>query len=322
MSRIPFVAPTAATVGVILALSGCAALGGGEEKLDPMKGPLSEYTNAIWGGQDNDEWVKQAQQIEELVAGCMSDEGWEYIPVDQGRSVGIEFDWQERQTESWISQYGYGINLTEEEQKEFYGDWEEFTDPNQDFIMSLSETEIEAFYATLYGEPPTEEELNDDGSYEYSWEEGGCYGWAQHEVQGEQAYEQDQFKALFDAMNKLYETTSKDPRMKQLDKEWASCMADAGYSGLKTKWDAQEQLYEQQNEYWEKNPEGPGPDDEQLKKWKEEEIDIALADFTCAQKVDYEQRQLKVTFELEEQFVKDHKAELEELVAFAENNKK
>jgi hypothetical protein len=316
------IAPIALVLGIGLTLSACSAIGGAPE-LDPEKSPLAEYMSAFYGEQDQDFYDEQAKKTEELVAECMNDDGWEYLPVDQTQySSGVEYDAEERNTEKWVATYGYGVNLTQEEQEEMYGSPEEYVDPNQEYVSSLSETENIAYYAALYGPGPSEEDMNEDGSYEYNWEDGGCYGKAQHEVTGEQAYDQDQFKPIFDAMGALYEDQSKDPRMKELDADWASCMADAGYTEFKAKQDAAQSIYDQQNEFWENNPTGEAPTDEQTKEWRETEIDVALADFTCGEKLDYTQKQLAVQFELEEQFIKDHKAELDELVAFQEKNAK
>jgi len=317
-----FLAPVALVLGVGLTLSACSAIGGGTTELDPEKSPLSEYMSAFYGEQDEEFYAAQAEETEELVAECMSEDGWEYIPVDQTQYSGSDFDWEERNTEKWIAVYGYGVNLTQEENEELYGSPEEFVDPNQDYVSSLSESENVAYYEALYGKPPAEEELNEDGSYEYNWEDGGCYGYAQHEVTGEQAYDQDQFKPIFEAMGALYEDQSKDPRMKEVETAWASCMADAGFTEFKLKQEAAQSIYDQQNEYWEENPESMGPDEDQIAEWREGEIDVALADFKCGEKVDYTQKQLAVQFELEKEFIKEHKAELDELVAFQEKNKK
>ena len=72
------VAPVAMIVGVALTLSACSLLpgGGGGEKLDPTKSPLSEYMSAFYGEQDEDFYAQQAKEVEELVAACMSDQGF------------------------------------------------------------------------------------------------------------------------------------------------------------------------------------------------------------------------------------------------------
>ena len=311
-------------VGVALTLSACSLLpgGGGGEKLDPTKSPLSEYMSAFYGEQDEDFYAQQAKEVEELVASCMNDQGFEYIPVDQTQYTSFDWDPNERETEEWVAANGYGVNLTEEQQEEQNAEFEDFTDPNDDYRASLSESESTAYWEALYGPQPTEDELNEDGSYEYTWENGGCYGVSQHEVSGDQAYDQDEFKPIFDAMGKLYEDQSKDPRMKELNAKWASCMADAGYDDFKEQFDAAQSIYDQQNEFWDNNTDGSSPTAEQTAEWREVELDTAMADWKCKQETNYTQEALKVQFELEKQFIKDHKAEIDELVAFSEKNAK
>ena len=76
------IAPAALALGAALVLSGCGVIGA-PEKLDPEKSPLAEYMSACYGEQDQEFYDKQSKQVEELVAACMADEGFEYIPVDQ-----------------------------------------------------------------------------------------------------------------------------------------------------------------------------------------------------------------------------------------------
>ncbi len=324
MTRTLSVAPIALLVGAALTLSGCSLLpgGGGTDKLDPEKSPLSEYMSAFYGEQDEEFYAQQAQEVEEMVAACMNDQGFEYIPVDQTQYSSFDYDYAETQTEKWIAANGYGVNLTKEQQEEQNAQYEDITDPNDEYRSSLSESESTAYWEALYGPQPSEDELNEDGSYEYSWEDGGCYGVSQHEVSGDQAYDQDEFKPIFESMSKLYEDQSKDPRMKKLDAAWASCMADAGYGDFKKQQDAAQSIYDQQNEFWDNNTDGSSPTDEQTAEWREVELDTAMADFRCKEKTNYTQEALSVQFELEKQFIKDHQAELDELVAFSEKNKK
>ncbi len=310
----------ALVLGAALTLSACSGgPGGGGEKLTWEDSPLQEYLGVVYGDYDEDDFAKQQQETEELVAQCMSEEGFDYIPVDQSQNS-VNFDDEDRETLEWVSEFGYGVNLTQEEQEELYGSPEDFVDPNQDYVMSLSESEMTEYYAVLYGQQ--DEVMDPDEEYVYNWEDAGCYGWAQHEIQGDQAYEQEQFQEIFDSMNSLYEDTQKDPRLKELNGEWASCMADAGYDEFKLQFDAAQSIYDKQNSYWEENPEGEGPDEAQIKEWRDEEVKVAVADFECKEKTDYTNASLKIQFELEEEFIAENKAELDALVAFAEENRK
>ncbi len=312
-----------AMVGAVaLTLSACSALPGASE-LDPAKSPLSEYFSAIYGdGSDESEWQDKQNQVEELVAECMTEEGFEYVPVDYSQQGGSSFsgaEWKP-EDEEWVAQYGYGfVNYPGRTDEPVIDD--EWVDPNQDYVMSLSESEQAAYYETLYGPGPTEDQLNEDGSYEYNWEEAGCQGAASNEVYGSDPFQDEKHKPVQEAMTAMYENIQKDPRMVALDAEWASCMADGGFTEYTSKMDAQNKFIDELNAFYESKPEGAQPDDPELKELGEREIKVAVADLACAKKMGYQQKSLEVQFEAERQFIQDHKAELDALLADAEQGK-
>lgn len=319
MSRPRRLVLLAAPVAAALALAGCSAADGDE--LSWEDSPLNAYLSAAYGGdlspeEQEQRWQEQRVATEEFVAECMSDEGFEYIPVtDTGAiSVGGDQEW-DPESRDWVSQYGYGfVNWPGRDEPTPPEDVME--DPNQDYVNALSPSEQEAYWATLHGPAPTEEELNDDGSYEYDWTTAGCYGAAQHEVMGEDPYNDDEFQPLMDAMNTFYTDMQNAPEMAELDAEWASCMADGGHPDFTKQTDAQDSIMNRMNEIWE-DPEATDQE-ELLEAIGEDEIALALVDLECRDKVDYRQQQLVLQFELEERFIEDHKAELEAFKAAAE----
>lgn len=321
MSRRTILVGSAAAAALLIGLTGCSAGGdGGGEKLDPTETPLTEYMSAIYGDFDEDEYAAQSKEVEELVAACMSDEGFEYVPVDQTQGMGsAEIEEIDYNSEEWVIENGYGMSQSPEQIAESQEQGEEWVDPNQPYVESLSATEQEAYYATLYGEPPAEDELSEDGSYEYNWETAGCQGAADHEVRGEQAFDQEENQPLFDAINAMYEDLQTDPAFAELDAEWASCMADAGYADFSQKPDAMNAVVERSNGLWENaaDPE-TGPTPEEQAEVREYELEVALADFTCSEEVGYTDASLELQFEAERQFIEDHKAELDALVASVE----
>lgn len=309
-----------------LALSGCSSeAGAGGGKLKYEDSPLAKYTMALYGDMDQEAFDAETAAIDKLIAVCMKDEGFEYLPGSQGGSVMVTSDdMEDRETEEWVASNGYGMFQSQEEMMAQQSESEEYIDPNADYIASLSESESSAYYETLYGPGPSEEELaameEGDGSYEYNWETAGCMGTAGHEVRGEDAYSDPKYKALFDNMNLLYSKIQDQPKMKELDKKWSSCMADAGHTEFPTKSSVFEKLNEEQNAYYETqefDDQGTplNVDDAKLAELKAMEIDVALADFKCSEKFDYAQQSLKAQFELETQFVEDNKSELDALLA-------
>jgi hypothetical protein len=317
MSRPRFVPVGIAAFALSIALTGCSAGsgGGGASELTQEDSPLQEYMAVVYESQDQSDFEEQQAEAEELIAVCMADEGFEYIPVDYSSQY-VEMDEgdiEDQNTKEWVAENGYGMNQTPEQIAEQNEQAEEFVNPNDDYVMTLSEGEQTAYYEVLYGPGPDESEIDEDGSYEYNWEEGGCQGAAQHETGGEDIWNSDEHADLIEAMNSVWEDLEKDPAVKTLNAEWASCMADAGYADFSVKNDAVQAVVDESNALYE-NAE-TGPSDEDIKAARDHELEIALADFTCSEEVNYNDVQLKAQFELEEQFISDHKAELDAFIA-------
>lgn len=330
---------------VMLAVLGLTACSGGSKEgggLTWEDSPLSTYLSAAYGGDLSQEeqerkMTERQKQVEELVAACMTDEGFEYTPVDQrgGMSFSSGDEWKPDDRE-WVAQYGYGaIDWPGRERMETAASEEEFVDPNQGYVESLSESEQQAYQETLWGPGVAEDQMNEDGSYEYRWENHGCQGKAQHEVEGDtNVWEREEFADLQEAINQLYNELGSHPDLAELDAKWASCMADAGYDGLAKQQDAAQSIYDDMNALYEEMPQ-PDPnlseaemmafyeDAEkdrraQQEPIKEKEVALALADLDCRDKLDYRDAQLKIQFAIEEQFIADHKTELEAFKAAAE----
>lgn len=313
----------------VLALSGCSAAGGSGTggELSYEDSPLATYTTALYGDIDQEKFEAQQAEVEELVAACMKEEGFEYVPNTQNGGVVMSSDdMEDRETEEWVASNGYGMIQSAEQMAEQQAQSEEYVDPNADYTASLSESEQAAFYETLYGPGPSEEEMEameaGDGSYEYNWETAGCQGAAQNEVQGgaQDAYNDPKFAGLFEKMNELYTKAMEQPAVKALDAKWADCMADAGYSEFTSKSEAMMSISDAQNEFYENQEFDESgvpvaPDEAAMEELRQKEIDVALADFRCSEKLDYMQKSLEAQFALETQFVQDNKSELDALLA-------
>jgi hypothetical protein len=327
-------APLSALAALALLLSGCSGSEGddkGSSAEAEQESPLMKYLGAVYGGnlspeEQEEMFAEQQRQSEELVAQCMQDEGFEYTPAtNTGVSYSSSDDtkWQPDDRE-WVAQYGYGaVNspFSEEPPPE-----EEFVDPNADYVASLSESEQMAFYEALYGTPPEEEEMSEGGEVPYDWTQAGCQGAAQHEVAGEDPSQSEEFKPLFDAINELHSDTASWPGMAELDAEWATCMEDAGQGGHANPMEAQNSVYDEMNKLYENvdMPEEPTapvePDQAAMDAVAELEVELALADLDCREETDYRERHAEITREVEQQFIDDHKAELDAMVASVEQD--
>lgn len=322
MKRRHTVLAALATAALALPLTACGGNGGAATGDGAADSPLTAYLSAAWGGDLSPEdqqqrFAEQQKKAEELQAACMSAQGFEYIPVDSSAMMAASdgSEWKPEDRE-WVSQYGYGM-VDWPGRDELNGAGTEVTDPNQEYVLSLSESEQAAYYEALYGAGPTDDQLAEDGSYEWNWETAGCSGQAQHEVSGADPWNADEFSTLIDAINELYSTLATNPALAAVDAEWSACMADAGQPGFATQPDAAASISDDLQAYYEKQTEQVSSDPA-LVELGQREIDLALIDLDCREKTDYRSKQQKATFALEEQFVTDHKAELEAFKAAAE----
>ncbi|MDQ2624734.1 MAG: hypothetical protein M3Y20_06190 [Actinomycetota bacterium] len=338
-------APVAIAAGLALTLTACGGGGGGggTSSDDPDAAPSDDYTpgplEKMWTeaygdfNMDSADMNAQQNQMEQLVAECMSAEGWEYTPVDYSQmdngggipiepGAGGDDEGPQWGTEAYAKELGYGISTwedmgseTAEPLPEVTGDSDdsEWFDPNQEYVESLSETARDQYYEALNGPQPTEEEMA-SGEWEYDPKNAGCYGKASDEVYnvGGNIWEDEKYKGLIDEMNLIYTQAENDPKITEVKAAWSACMADAGYPGLADSGAAQETIYSELNAFWEK---GEEPTEEVLAPLREKEKAIATADFTCSKKADINKVQIEVQHKLEQEFIDSHKAELEELMA-------
>jgi hypothetical protein len=310
-------------------LAGC---GGGDKAADGGKeeevGPLGKYFEQAYGEYDEDQANREMRRVEELVAECMAEQGFEYTPMDPTAQGGMSMSSDELDiewgTREFAEQYGYGITTNpwaelEEDQPEP----EEFVDPNAEYIESMSESEAEAYFLALHGN----QEFSEDPEVEveYDWEQNGCQGKAQHEVY-EVGRDDPAIASLEEEMNGLWERTQQDPRITEVTTAWIDCMGDAGFTGLATVDDAQMQISDKSNAVYEEaypsdmGEEMPTEEDfaaieagiqEKLAEITDEEIATAVADFECREETGFDDAMQEVSRELEQEFVDTHKEELE-----------
>lgn len=331
MSRTRTIWMPAAAAALALGLTACGSGDGGGPgggDLTWEDSPLAEFFTTGEEAEFDQEaeearYAQESARLEQLVAECMAEQGFEYTPNDSSGSIsfGTSMDEDYDPVEN-ARQNGYGF-FTWEDQVE--DPQEEYVDPNQDYVESMSESERDAFYEALNG-PMVEYDENAEMETEWNWEEAGCYGSAQHQVydvESEHAgttavYSDPRWEELMTAMSATYEQAQSDPRMTAINQEWATCMADAGHADFATPQEAMESIMNLQNSFWEDHqddPEYTGPTDEETAAAKEQELALATADYTCQEETDLATKQMRVQFEIEQEFVDENRAELE---AFSE----
>ncbi|WP_426626047.1 hypothetical protein ACPPVW_08440 [Leifsonia sp. McL0607] len=290
------------------ALTGCTS-GGTETKLTAADSPLFKLLGPLQEASSEDAMREQMRKVDTLIAQCMKDEGFQYTPTDTAGATFASDDSAERETEKWVAEHGYGIS-------ESTTTSDTPSDPNEEYVASLSETEKAAYHQALDGRQPDEEPTEGERDPETA----GCAYNAYLEVQGPANVWQDQkFASLFQDMSTLWTKADSSPEVKAADASWADCMADAGHSGMKKQQDAMDEFMDKRQKLI-GDEDGSGatgtsaPTAKELKALQKEEIELALADFRCSAKVGHTDIKRKVSFALEEKFIAAHKAELDELL--------
>lgn len=346
-------ASVAASCAALLALTGCTG-GSDDDGTDSdssarewTPGPLDEYQAKIYGysfdddeqsrEQMQEESERQMREVEELVASCMQEEGFDYIPQDNSSFIGftpddLDVEWGSRE---FAETYGYGISTDPWGNEDRNDEAQEWTDPNQEYLDSMSEGEQQAYYEALYGVQEESEADEEDVVVEYDWTQGGCQGAAQHEVY-EGGTDSEDFADLEEEMNNLWDLVQADSRMVELNASWASCMADAGYDGQTTVNESNQALYDewyelegwndpewiavQENWDWDAEPDGP-PEPERdaaaVEAFTAKEMAMAIADFECQDSLDYQGKSVEIDHALQQEFVDQHRAELDAWVEHA-----
>lgn len=243
--------------------------------------PLEAYLRVVWGtdlSADEQQRRYDAEQrvFEEQVSQCMADEGFDYVPNVDSRAVIVDAqtEWN-LDDRDWVEQYGYGIaNFPDSAlpPAELF----DSTDPNEAYVESLSASELDAYYAALFGPSLGQRDAGGSEPGEYDWTSAGCRGKAGHES-NEDPLAADEFSHLSDAIQVFYRDMQIDPRFARIDADWAACMAEAGESGLRAQSDAQRLIGEELSAYYAGTSNESG-DQVQLEILKEDEIALALLD--------------------------------------------
>jgi hypothetical protein len=198
-------------------------------------------------------------------------------------------------------------------------------------------------------DPALSEEENQQRMDDYyeNREPTGCQEIAWAELEEESQGQYAVYEEYADELEQMWQQIEADPRIAEFEQEWAECMSEAGYdfADMETMYNS---IYERQGELYgspESEPavaEASGeltettattetggdeggsptpdeglvePDAAALAELREYELDVARANFDCGGGSGFGQPAVyeEVRFELEQQFIDEHRAELEEL---------
>ena len=273
--------------------------------------------------------LAQAAQVQQLIAECMNDEGFEYVPEDPGYDeTGLD-EIQALSAEDFAAVYGYGITTVDARRLHEEASEE---NPNDAIRRALSPEGQRAYTEALsgaaaaadkYGEPIPEDA---DAT-------PGCEAEAEAAVYGDRTKEPIpvEFDALREAIDVLETQIANDQRVAEAADAWSDCLSDAGLPGYDQPGDPQVDIT---NRHWDvfglEPPEGavgetgqdgvfiPGPspsrfgtvaDPEALAELQDYEIAVAVVDLGC--RSEYDATVSEVRDEVEQAFIDSNRSELE-----------
>lgn len=321
---------TALTMTLGLALTGCAGQGGGDDELGPLDAYLEQ---SLWGDFDGENWAKTEMQrqndVEKVVAECMTEQGFEYIPyeyTEEDFGFGSADDDADAEVE-WnpvedAKKTGYGISFMYDDSEEAL-DVEEDTwvDPNGDYLESLSESDMMAYQEALSGPMPADDADEEEWT---NWEPSGCQGEAEETVgggmdAGSEVYEDPEFTDLMTAIDNRYEEVESAPELVEVQREWASCMDDRGFGGYTNSTEPMEELNAEYAELMGWDDESGGEiielDPETEQAFQKKEIETAVADYECQEQAGIDDAWTAADLKSQEKFVEAHRDQLDALVA-------
>ncbi len=294
---------TAIASCALLLLSACA---GGEDtepgKRSKADAPLTAYVDALY----DIDYQKVHTEEENAIASCMQDAGFEYTPREISSADYRKDEDTFEFTEEHAAREGYGYSSPEPESDET-----ESADPNADYLAAMSATERAAYELALWGEQDAP--IDDDAEYAWDWTKAGCYGKASNEAWAASpmaAFEDPAYADLGEQISRLYEEVYADPKVTAVDAAWSDCMNKAGYDFAQVM-DANNSFAEQYAALWDGADPETGTDKAAETALREREVATAVADARCQKEVGYDATVMEVVIAYEQEFVDEHKAELD-----------
>jgi hypothetical protein len=264
----------ASCVGALMLLGaacGTSPSAGPRGSASPTATPVTGWREF---GLTDEQFNEYVEKVQTLLAGCMTEAGFEYVPVDvktiELAQARVRVDPGVPRVE-YKKKYGWGVTTRFDNPVKDT----ELGEQNLRIFENLSETNQVAYERTLYGE-------DSEATFAFTFDEedfsstGGCTRKAV-----EQVFSTEQISPNYsNPKDVLVET---DPRIVKAEQEWVRCMEAAGYDGYTD----QDELIEEFEErldalLGELDPEDlSAAKERELKKLQAEEIKAAVADVEC-----------------------------------------
>lgn len=288
-------------------------------------GPLDDYLGVgISMTIDADD--AEYREYEEAIARCMAAEGFEYVPyipdVDTTFLPDGTMTLEENEPafpdlppDEFAARFGYGISTKPPAAAE------EDVDPNEAIVARMSVAERVAYHQALYGNGNTLDDQGYIAGTGMSSSETSCVGRAdageptteerastQRRVERVQA----SFKSLLGRVRDLRDQQLEDPRVATATTTWSSCLAAAGHPGFTDLDQPRARALDDARRLLGRDLTGAADaDPARLAALRSDEVELAVADEQCVR--DWRETFRLVKQDLEERFVRDNLAELEDL---------
>lgn len=296
-------------------------------------GPVDDYLAAALGPQAIGSSFPENIRIEDLIAQCMAEKGFEYTPYvprfigerEMQYPMEHELGWG---TRAFAEQLGFGITTEAWGAGNGTRFWPiteadggmAVVNPVDSYAETASEEELHAWVSALEGAAMYDPQLRDDPGYDQ--ETDGCNPRVRNGTEGVP------FPELSQAIALIRSTVELDGRLAGVRRQWSQCMAQDGFPGLTTVDDAEELVFQAAEDFvvthaaemvvqpGQPRIEGiKASAPELLAALQAQEITVAVTSATCREDVGYDRTRAMVDREYQEEFVDAHRAELDAWLA-------
>lgn len=303
-------AVVAATSATAMLLSACSSDPAPTKTQDQtptqatITSPLDEYLAVLDDRTSLVEWETSTFILrEEVVAQCMTDKGFEYIPRPAPKEA-PPLPPAQPMDESWVAANGFAH--PDDDGLAFI--WPE--DTNTAYIQSLSASARDAYQEALMGAPLTEDEYAALSGEDLLLRQG-CFGQASLAQEAIDPAFSNDFAEFRDSLEEVEAAVFRDPVMAAVVAQWSDCMADAGFIHSTR----EEMIDAAMAASIAAGDPTVGGNEEAIAAAADAEIETALADLACYKAVDWATTEAAVRKQVEEQYVTDNKAALDEYIA-------
>lgn len=268
----------------------------------PTPGPLEAYLGYAVGARTQGEVAAELAAHEEAIAACMAAQGFEYTPPVIVPGTFETSDEPPRGSRGFAERYGYGIWQGPEVEPGQYT-YQLDDSANAEYRASLTPEAQQAYDRALLGTPT---DLPDGGT---SFDGLGCREAAAVRQSPQAEYLRGVQEEVSDLLESLW--LGEDPRLAEVDADWAACMRDAGYDDRSPR-EAEQRIIDEVTAAY---GSGTGPAASVVAERAAAEHRLAIADQDCRDATGWARRRRAVEHELQQEYLAAHRADLDALVA-------